>query len=327
MQARSDRLVSALSEVAERHGATARRIPGGGVIAVFGVPELHEDDALRALRAAVEMRDALAAMPERSALRVGVDSGEVFAHEAVAADLPATGAPVTSARRLEQLAPVGEIVFGAATLRLVRGAVGAAPVRGRSRRPHEPAAFRLVGLVAGAPAIAHWAEATLLDFAEYLGSHVAGAALLVVCLARPELLEERPGWPALQLAPLEEEHTRELLDVLAGDDTETASLCVRIAEIAEGNPLYAEQLLAYATEGGELGSVPPTLELLLASRLDRLPLGERRVLQRAAAVGREFTRAALAAVAPSDVDGELDVDLAALTRRGLLRATGADDFR
>src|SRR5207248_1567130 len=153
MQARSDRLVSALSEVAERHGATARRIPGGGVIAVFGVPELHEDDALRALRAAVEMRDALAAMPERSALRVGVDSGEVFAHETVAADLPATGAPVNGARRLEQLAPAGAIVFGPATLRLVRGAVEAAPLKSRSRRTQQPPAVRLLALVAGAPAI------------------------------------------------------------------------------------------------------------------------------------------------------------------------------
>src|SRR5438067_6931932 len=342
-QARSDRLLSALFEVAERHGATARRIPGGGVIAVFGVPELHEDDALRALRAAVEMRDSPAALPERSTLRVGVDSGEIFAHETTAADLPATGAPVTGARRLEQLAPAGEIVLGPATLRLVRGAVEAVPVKLRSRRTQHPPAFTLVALVAGAPAIerrpdaplvdrerelgalldafesvrdrrlcrvvtvvgdagigktrlagelagrisseatvlvgrcvsygegatylpvaemvaqsggelaavldgagstgeeflvlrrhlerlalqrplvlafedVHWAEPTLLDFAEYLGSHVAGAPLLLVCLARPDLLDERPSWPALRLAPLEPEHTRDLLDALAGDD-------------------------------------------------------------------------------------------------------------
>src|SRR5437764_1699511 len=163
MQARSDRLVSALSEVAERHGATARPIPGGGVIAVFGVPGLHEDDALRALRAAVEMRDALAAMPEPSALRVGVDSGEVFAQATAAADLPATGAPVTGARRLEQIAAAGEIVFGAATLRLVRGAVEAAPVKSRSRRTQQPPAFRLVALVAGAPAIERRPDAPLVD--------------------------------------------------------------------------------------------------------------------------------------------------------------------
>src|SRR5206468_5617889 len=128
------------------------------------------------------------------------------------------------------------------------------------------------------------------------------------------------------LAPLEAEHTRKLLDALAGDDGDTRSLR-RIVELAEGNPLYAEQLLAYASEGGTLDSVPPTLELLLASRLDRLPVGERRLLQRAAAVGREFTRTALAAVAPSDVESELDVDLAALVRRGLVHAAADGGFR
>ena len=76
MDALHERLLAALSEIAGRHGATARRIPGGGLMAVFGVPEVHEDDALRALRAAVEMRAAAA--PDL-ALRVGVDSGEVFA--------------------------------------------------------------------------------------------------------------------------------------------------------------------------------------------------------------------------------------------------------
>src|SRR5439155_9484289 len=137
---------------------------------VFGVPELHEDDALRALRAAVEMRDALAAMPERSALRVGVDSGEVFAHETAAADLPATGAPVTGARRLEQIAAAGEIVFGPATLRLVRGAVEAVPVKLRSRRTQQPPAFRLVALVPGAPAIERRPDAPLVDRERELGA-------------------------------------------------------------------------------------------------------------------------------------------------------------
>jgi class 3 adenylate cyclase len=127
-----ERLLRALTEVAEQDGATTRSIPGGGLIAVSGVPEVNEDDALRALRAAADMREAAAA--ERLALQIGVDPGEIFAREASAPGLPATGAPVAGARLLEQLAPSGEIVLGAATLRLVRGAVKEAPAKPASRR-------------------------------------------------------------------------------------------------------------------------------------------------------------------------------------------------
>src|SRR5438094_1319726 len=104
-----------MKAIVERHGGSVEKFIGDAVMAVFGVTALHEDDALRALRAAVEMRDAVAALPERLDLRIGVDSGEVFARETEAGDLPVTGAPVTVARRLEQTARPGEIVLGALT--------------------------------------------------------------------------------------------------------------------------------------------------------------------------------------------------------------------
>ena len=117
----------------------------------------------------------------------------------------------------------------------------------------------------------HWAEPTLLDLIESFGALAGEAPILVLCLARPDLLDVRPTWPVtLTLAPLERD---ELVELLAGGNGDVEpGLTRRIAELAEGNPLYAEQLLAYAREGGSLDSVPPTIEALLMSRIDRLPL-------------------------------------------------------
>ena len=448
-----DRLVDEATAIAERHDAATSRMPGGGVFVVFGLPTAHEDEALRAVRAAVELREAATPIPERPAIRIGVESGEVFAHASPGSELSVTGAPLIAARRLEQLAGAGEIVLGAATFRLVRGAVETAPVKRRSRGAHPlPAAFRLAAIVHGAPAIerrpdapmvdreaeldvllerfgaareerrcavvtvvgeagmgktrlagelverlrdeatvlvgrcvsyaegatylpvaemlahtggnlttvlgaagstgeehlalrrhfeslarlrplvlvvedVHWAEPTLLDLVEYLGTHVSDAPLLLLCLARPELVVERPAWKAMSLAPLEREHTFELLVAIAGEDAGSRAVCARIADVAEGNPLYAEQLLADAAEGGTVGAVPPSLELLLASRLDRLPAGGRRLLQSAAVVGREFSLDALVALAPNANAGEIEDQLAGLAGRGLVRASSGGSFR
>jgi hypothetical protein len=92
----------------------------------------------------------------------------------------------------------------------------------------------------------------------------------------------------------------------------------RIASAAAGNALFAEQLVAYAVEGGleELDSVPPSLDALLSSRLDRLPEAERGVLERAAVVGREFWRGAVSALSERDVDAEL----ASLSAKRFVRA-------
>src|SRR5262249_60514067 len=173
----------------------------------------------------------------------------------------------------------------------------------------------------------HWAEPTLLDLVEHLRGHLVDAPLLVLCLARPERLEARPGWEPLRWAPLKREQTLALLDAAAGEDVESRSLHARIAEIAEGNPLYAEQLLADVTEGGTLGSVPPPLDVLLQSRVDRLPASERRLLQRAAVIGREFSLGAIAALTAQRSAAALEGELAELTRRELLGGSSAGGFR
>jgi DNA-binding SARP family transcriptional activator len=178
----------------------------------------------------------------------------------------------------------------------------------------------------------HWADPALLDLVEYLRDRVADAPLFVLCVARPELLDGRPSWTAgaLPLEPLADQETRELIAVTAELEDESRE---RIVELAEGNPLYAQQLATYAAESGkalEPGAMPATIEAVLAGRLGRLDAGERATLQRAAVVGREFSRGAVAALAPPDL--AVDAHLLALARRGFVRAApdappGDDAYR
>jgi len=127
------RYFGAMRQVIERHGGTVEKFIGDAVMAVFGVPVLHEDDALRAVRAVCEMREALVLLNEelerdygtRLALRIGVNTGEVVTGTE---ERLATGDAVNVAARLEQAAPPGEILVGAETLALVRDAVEVEPL-------------------------------------------------------------------------------------------------------------------------------------------------------------------------------------------------------
>src|ERR1043165_4317467 len=102
--------------IVEAHGGTVEKFIGDAVMAVFGVPVAHEDDALRACRAAIEMRDALPALGIEA--RIGVNTGEVVTGTA---ERLATGDAVNVAARLEQAATAGEVLIGEETLALVRG--------------------------------------------------------------------------------------------------------------------------------------------------------------------------------------------------------------
>src|SRR5213596_1291834 len=125
-----------MSEVLVRHGGTVEKFIGDAVMAVFGIPELHEDDALRAARAAVEMRTALAALNEKLAqawgielaIRIGLNTGEVVAHDPSEGQSFAIGNAVNVAQRLEESAAPGEILIGDATFRFVRDDVTAESV-------------------------------------------------------------------------------------------------------------------------------------------------------------------------------------------------------
>ncbi|HEY7178041.1 MAG TPA: adenylate/guanylate cyclase domain-containing protein [Gaiella sp.] len=437
----------------ERHGGTVEKFIGDAVMAAFGVPVVHEDDALRALRAAVELRDALGAVNEELErdygvslrLRTGVNTGEVVTGTE---ERLVTGDAVNVAARLEQAAEPGQILIGESTYALARGAIEAEPtdplvLKGKS----EPlVAYRLLAVVEGAAAFErrldaplvgrhaelarvraafdeavsarhcrlvtvlgppgigksrlarevsaalaadaavltgrclpygegitywplveifreagaeaeleaalsvdapedvfwsvrkalelrarerplalvvediHWAEPTLLDLAEHLGDWTRDAPLLLLCLARPELLDGRPAWggEVLTLEPLSESEAEELIENLLDGTALDDGTRARIREVAEGNPLFVEQLLAMLAEGGDPGDVPPTIHALLAARLDGLAEDERDVLERASVIGHDFEWAALGELAP-DGKRSSGAQLSALVRNELIR--------
>src|SRR5689334_7713604 len=129
------RYFAAMRAPLERHGGTVEKFIGDAVMAVFGVPVLHEDDALRAVRAAVEMRDAMAALNhelERDlgvglGLRIGVNTGEVASADTGADHGLVAGDPVNAAARLQSAAPPGGVIVGPQTRTLVEGAVRLRP--------------------------------------------------------------------------------------------------------------------------------------------------------------------------------------------------------
>jgi class 3 adenylate cyclase/tetratricopeptide (TPR) repeat protein len=474
-----------MSAAIEHHGGTVEKFIGDAVMAVFGVPTIHEDDALRALRAAAEMRQRLRRLNTELEpaygltlqMRIGVNTGEVVAGDPAAGHNLVTGDAVVIAKRLEEAAPPGEILIGKATYPLVRDAIDAGPLQkfrakgkredlssrrvdevrlgeagiarsfdtplvgrgdelmrladelaqaerertcrlltvlgpagiGKSRLAQElltSAADRattltgrclpygegitfwplvdivraaggedavrrvlgdgeegrlaaervLAGIGAGESSASaeetfwgvrrylealarerpvvlcledlHWAELTFLDLIDYLAGWVHDAPLVILCLARPDLLERRPAWSAprenasiLALDPLSDDATAELLAGLVGAGKLDDSTRARIAEAAEGNPLFLEQLAAMAAEsgGGAELAVPPSIQAVISERLDRLPRDERAVIECAAVAGKQFLRSAVVDICPTAERPTVGPALRELVRKGLVR--------
>jgi predicted ATPase/class 3 adenylate cyclase len=482
--------------VLERHGGTVEKFIGDAVMAVFGIPVVHEDDALRATRASVEMAGSLGTLNKELErrwgvsleVRIGVNTGEVVTGDPSGGQGFATGDAINLAARLQQAAAPGEILIGETTRGLLgdrvtveevtpflvkgkRGSVRAArvltvtsdtpstimgspfvgreeelrllretfercvaeracrlvtvlgvPGIGKSRLVREaldeikteagvvvgrcppygegitylplldivrqlaPAgAADLTALVEGeddgeliadrvagavglsAPsartaetnwavrklfeALArhrplvvvlddlHWAEPTFLDLVEHVAGSTRDVPLLVVCLARPELLDARPAWQApsdnattVRLEPLAENEAAALLERALNARLVDEQTGRRALNAAEGNPLFLEQLLAIQAEHGEQLEVPLTVQAVLAARIDRLPPAERTVAQRASVQGRAFSRRALAELVGDRHVATLDVTLDALQRRELIQRDprafgGADGLR
>ena len=452
------RFFERMEGVIKRHGGTVEKFVGDEVMAVFGVPVAHEDDALRAVRAAKGMLDELGGLNEELSLtvplevRIGINTGEVLAGNPADGHGFVAGEPVIVAKRLEQAAEPGQIWFGKATYALVKHAVKAGPleripVKGKSdhvgkrrledvhheapgvarsldapivgrdeelallrqafKRTVEDRACRLFTVIGpagigksrlmkeltagvdGSATVAvgrclsygegitfwplaealrelgaeqtvrdalaedrpseevflavrqaferlarqsplvlcfedvHWAEPTMLDLVEYVVGWSRDAPILIVALARPEFIEQRPHWvaphasyDALTLEPLSREAAESLLGGLA---QVPAGVRDRIVTAAEGNPLYVEQMSAMVAEGDGEVSVPPSIQALLAERLDRLSADEREVIERAAIVGRDFSVAAVSALFDEEQRALVTPRLFALLRKGLIR--------
>ena len=160
----------------------------------------------------------------------------------------------------------------------------------------------------------HWADEGMLDLIEYLARWVHGP-LLVICLARDELLDRRPGWgggrrnaTSLALEPLDSSHARALVDALIpepeGTENGLGELIRQVADRSGGNPLFAEEMVnRMMEEGGAAtmtGALPETVHSVLAARLDSLESSERRLVQHASVVGQTFWEGSLRAAAEEE---------------------------
>jgi class 3 adenylate cyclase len=155
----------------------------------------------------------------------------------------------------------------------------------------------------------HWADASLLDLLETLAARTRDVPLMLLALARPEVLTQRPGWggglPAyttLPLDPLSDDEARELAERLLARSEDRTSRVEAVAGTAEGNPLFIEELAASLTERAtvEAQGLPTSIRGIVAARLDALPPAERELLLDAAVVGRVFWRGALAEIEARD---------------------------
>jgi class 3 adenylate cyclase/tetratricopeptide (TPR) repeat protein len=195
----------------------------------------------------------------------------------------------------------------------------------------------------------HWAETTMLDLLEHVLS-AAETSMLLICSARPEFFEIRPEWEGLTgsvsvlLGPLgEDEAARVARNLLGGTGLDEA-VQERIVEAAAGNPLFVEQMLSMMIDDGHLArengrwapssglaevSVPPTIQALLAARLDLLGPEERAVIEAASVAGLVFPEDALRELVSDEVAGRIEALLGSLSRKHLVHrepeTVGSDD--
>jgi class 3 adenylate cyclase/tetratricopeptide (TPR) repeat protein len=444
-----------ISAILIRHGGTIEKFAGDAVFAVFGIPTLHEDDALRAVRAAAEIRERLPGLAASVGLQlefhIGLNTGLVHTDEERSI---AIGDAVNVAARLQQTAARGEILLGSDTMRLVRGAVVAEPLeplrlKGRAdpvrayrllevdatasavqfriegplvgreaelrllqnawgqtlaeRRSHQmtviaPAGTgksRLVeellaeletgatvlrgrclhygegitfwplrealiplgdvarqvldGLVRGGAAApeelflsvrrlleslarerpvalliedVHWAEVMLLDLLDHLVQLTRDAAILVICTARNELLDNDDGseprprsGSTLRLKPLVRSACDALLDQIGGDLTPDAR--DKVISASEGNPLFIQEMVSLARESGKV-EVPPSIQALLAARIEQLSRLQREPLERGSVEGYVFHIGAVKALLPERSWPDLTDHLSELRRKELI---------
>jgi class 3 adenylate cyclase len=200
----------------------------------------------------------------------------------------------------------------------------------------------------------HWAEPTMLDLVEHIADWSREAPILLLAIARPELLDARPQWgggklnaTTILLEPLAAEDSAALIANLVDDADLARTLQERIGDTAEGNPLFVEELVGMLRDQGilrredggwqtvgDLGTlaVPPSISALVAARLDHLEPMERDLIGRASVVGKIFQRSAVTELSPPEGRTDLGTRLMMLVRKELVRpdrsaAVGDEAFR
>ena len=199
-----------------------------------------------------------------------------------------------------------------------------------------------------------WGAPTFLDLVEHIADWSREAPILLVCLARPDLLDGRPRWSggkfnatSVLLEPLNEAESGELVGNLLGRAQLAGDVRARVMNAAEGNPLFVEEMLAMLIDDGllersngdwaptgdlETFTVPPTIQALLSARLDQLGPIERSVSERASIEGKVFHRGAVVELSSEEIRSEVGTHLEALVRKELVRPDhaqfpGEDAFR
>jgi tetratricopeptide (TPR) repeat protein len=187
----------------------------------------------------------------------------------------------------------------------------------------------------------HWGEPTFLDLIEHMADWTRDAPILLIAMARAELLEKRPAWgggkrwvTTMSLEPLSDVESEELVTSLLGRAELPTELRTQISHAAEGNPLFVEELLGKLIDDGFLVTsgdgwsasgdlrqlaIPASIQALLAARLDGLSGEERTVIERAAVEGKVFHRGAVMELAPEPMRGQVRDRLASLMRMELVR--------
>ncbi len=175
-----------------------------------------------------------------------------------------------------------------------------------------------------------WAEPVFIDLVEHVADLSRDAPIFLLCVARTELLDVRPGWgggkvnaTSLLLEPLGADECVELMERLVVGAPLDAELCERITVASAGNPLFVEEMLAMVREHGGDGeiAVPPTIHALLQARIDSLEGDVRVVMERGAVEGEVFHRGAVAELSPGPVREGVESHLATLVRKELIRST------
>jgi class 3 adenylate cyclase/tetratricopeptide (TPR) repeat protein len=200
----------------------------------------------------------------------------------------------------------------------------------------------------------HWGEATFLDLVEHVADWSRDVPILLVCMARPELLDARPSWSGgklnastISLESLSDAECEALIGNLLGSEELSGVVRDRISSAAEGNPLFVEEMLSVLVDDGRLVredgrwlpagdltdvTIPPTITALLAARLDQLSPDERAVLEAASVVGKEFFLGVVRELLPEGARPSVPGLLMSLVRKEFIRPDrstlpGEDMFR